>query len=78
MERVRTECYSASLKECPLEDGWVRVEGLTSCTKWMASWVMSFGLDAEVEEPMELREEIRSLVERMVARYRPTNVLSGC
>lgn len=78
MERVRTECYSASLTECPLDDGWVRVEGLTSCTKWMASWVMGFGLDAEVEEPAELREEIRAMAGQMAERYRTAEIFPAC
>ena len=69
MERVRTEFYSSSISESPLPDGWVRVESLTACTHWMASWLMSFGLEAEAISPDELREEIRGMAEKIAARY---------
>ena len=78
MERVRTEYYSSSLLESPLPDGWVKVESLTSCTRWMASWLMSYGLDAEVISPEELREEIRGMAEKMAARYGAVEIFSGC
>ncbi len=78
MERVRTEYYSTSLSETPLPDGRVKVESLTSCTRWMAAWLMSFGLDAEVLEPEELRGEIRALAAEMAARYAPAEVFSPC
>lgn len=77
MERVRTEYYSSSLLESSLPDGWVKVESLTSCTRWIASWLMSYGLDAEVISPEELREEIRDMAEKMVARYGAAEIFSG-
>lgn len=77
MERVRTEYYSSSLLESPLPDGWVKVESLTSCTRWMASWIMSYGLDAEVISPKELREEIRGVAEKVAALYGAAEIFSG-
>jgi len=78
MERVRTEYYSNSLSETPLSNGWVKVESLTPCTRWMASWLMSYGLDAEVISPEELRDEIRELAEKMVNRYGAAEILLDC
>jgi predicted DNA-binding transcriptional regulator YafY len=76
MERVRTEFYSSSISESSLPDGWVKVESLTSCTHWMASWLMSFGPEAEVISPAELREEIRGMAEKLAARYAPAGIFS--
>lgn len=78
MERVRTDFYSSSLLETPLPNGWVKVESLTSCTRWMASWLMSYGLDAEVISPESLRDEIRELAEKMVNRYGSAEILLDC
>lgn len=78
MERVRTEYYSGSLLESPLAAGWVKVESLTSCTRWMASWLMSYGLDAEVISPQELRHEIGRMAGKMAALYDAEEIFSDC
>lgn len=77
MERVRTEFYSSSIKETPLPGGWVKVESLTTCTKWMATWLISYGADAEVISPEELREEIHRIASTVAAKYAPAEIFSG-
>ncbi|MBK1883094.1 YafY family transcriptional regulator [Luteolibacter pohnpeiensis] len=77
MERVRTELYSSSLSETKLPDGRVRVECLVSCTRWMASWLMSYGLDAEVVAPPELRQEMLTVAVQIQQRYRDAEVFSS-
>jgi predicted DNA-binding transcriptional regulator YafY len=37
----------------------------------LRNWVLSFGAGAEVLEPQSLRDEVRSELERALARYRP-------
>ena len=77
MERVRTELYSISISETKMPNGWVRVESLASCIRWMASWLMSYGLHAEVISPPELRQELLAAAEKIQAQYRTEKVFSG-
>jgi len=49
------------------EDGWVEVRLAWSPGEGLMSWILSFGPDAEVVEPAELRSEILGRLEEILA-----------
>jgi proteasome accessory factor B len=49
------------------EDGWVEVRIAWSPGEGLMSWILSFGPDAEVAEPPELRSEILGRLEEILA-----------
>ena len=48
------------------EDGWVEVALPAGEPAWIASWVLSYGPDAEVLEPPALRNEVLRRLETMI------------
>ena len=50
-------------------DGSLEVRLATSSAAWLARWVLSFGLDAEVLAPASYRGYLRSLCEAAMAAY---------
>lgn len=52
----------------PVDDG-MRMHFLTTDLPMMARWLLSYGSGVEVEEPVELRDLLRSLVEELQAHY---------
>jgi len=48
------------------EDGWVEVALPAGEPAWIASWVLSYGPDAEVLEPPALRDEVLRRLETMI------------
>lgn len=77
MPRVRTELYATALSETPLADGRVKVEALATSNDWLVNWLLSFGHEAEVIQPVELREKIRSAARSIAARYEDAEIFSG-
>lgn len=49
------------------EDGWTRVRLPWDPSESLAGWILSFGPDAEAEEPPELRDEVLRRLEEIVA-----------
>jgi proteasome accessory factor B len=49
------------------EDGWVEVRLAWSPGEGLMSWILSFGPDAELVEPAELRSEILGRLEEILA-----------
>ena len=49
------------------EDGWVEVRIAWSPGEGLISWILSFGPDAEVAEPPELRSGILGRLEEILA-----------
>lgn len=49
------------------DDGWVEVALPAGEPAWIASWVLSYGPDAEVLEPPALRDEVLRRLEAMIA-----------
>ncbi len=50
-------------------DGWLDVEMDVALSVELVSWVRSFGEDAEVLEPLELRSRVAESMRRAAARY---------
>jgi predicted DNA-binding transcriptional regulator YafY len=49
------------------EDGWVEASVPWSPGERLVSWILSFGPDAEVVEPPELRSELVGRLEAILA-----------
>jgi predicted DNA-binding transcriptional regulator YafY len=69
-ERARHESY-ATLVEERRRDGGTEFSLYTYSFEWLARWLLSFGADAEAVAPLELRERVRSEVEKIGRHYRP-------
>lgn len=54
------------LSERTLDDGWLELEIPGGDVEWLATWVLSFGAEAEVLAPTELRQEIVARLEASV------------
>lgn len=51
------------LSETDLADGWVELEMPGGDPEWLATWVLSFGAEAEAVAPAELRDEVIARLE---------------
>lgn len=69
MERARRESHTTIVRETPARGGF-EVELRTYSMEWMARWVLSFGGDAEVMTPPELRETVAREAVRVATRHR--------
>jgi predicted DNA-binding transcriptional regulator YafY len=49
------------------EDGWVEIAVPAGEPAWIASWVLSYGPDAEVLEPPALRDEVLRRLEATIS-----------
>lgn len=61
--------WHASQRTTPTEGGGLELELEVGAGQELASWVLSFGDGARVLEPESLRDEVRSALERALARY---------
>jgi predicted DNA-binding transcriptional regulator YafY len=66
---IKERVWAKGQKITSCEDGSVILEMTTSGWIDMKRWVMSFGADAVVVEPGELREEIREELGRALVKY---------
>lgn len=66
--RARHESY-ATLAEEARRDGGAEYSMLSWSHEWLAGWLLSFGGEAEAVEPAELREAVRRLATKALARY---------
>ena len=66
--RARGESYATLVEECQ-RDGGAEFSLYTFSLDWLARWILSFGHEAEVIDPPELREKVREHALRVVARY---------
>ncbi len=66
---VGERAWHASQRTTPLAGGGLLLELEVGAGQELASWVLSFGAGALVLEPEGLREEVRSALERALARY---------
>ncbi|HXF35573.1 MAG TPA: WYL domain-containing protein [Actinomycetota bacterium] len=62
--------YYATEEEAVREDGALEVVLPTGRLEWLARLLLRLGPDAEVLDPPELRDRVRELAERTLARYR--------
>lgn len=67
--RARRESYATLVPE-EVRDGGAEFVVYTQSLDWLASWVISFGSEAEAVAPVELREKVREKIAGLVARYR--------
>ena len=68
VERVRREWFCGALEEKQESAGVVVT--LVSCShEWFAEWILSFGIDAEVLAPKELKDRVAGLAQKVAARY---------
>jgi predicted DNA-binding transcriptional regulator YafY len=61
--------WHASQRTVPIGGGGVELELEVGAGQELASWILSFGDGARVLEPASLRDEVRSALERALARY---------
>ena len=69
MDRVRRDASAAMVTEETLPDGGHVVTFRTYSFDWMARWLLSFGPDAEVLDPPELRELITDQARAVLEKY---------
>lgn len=69
MERVRQEMPCAHVTEQTLPDGRVQIELLAWSQEWLAGWILSFGQQAEITHPPEMRRHVRTLALQMAATH---------
>ncbi len=67
--RARRESYATLVPE-EVYGGGAAFLVYTHSLDWLASWVVSFGNDAEALAPDELREKVREKVVGLISRYR--------
>ena len=63
------ERWHRSQKITQLPDGSVQLDMTVSALHELQKWVMGFGADAEVLEPLHLRRDVQCEVEKMGAKY---------
>ncbi len=68
---VAESCWHSTQKLDWTPAGGVILEMTLSDTTEVKSWVMSFGSNAEVLEPAQLRDEVATELARALTRYRP-------
>lgn len=66
---IMEHSWHKSQQLCPTDDGGVMLSMELSVFDEIKSWVLGFGVNAEVLEPLELREEIQQSISQMHARY---------
>lgn len=69
MERVRREMPCTQIKEELLPDGRVRMEMLAWSQEWFTGWILSFGPQAEIVCPPELRQSLREAALQVAQRH---------
>ncbi len=67
---IKERTWTKKQKIIDMEDGSIVVELNTSGIDDVKRWVLSYGAEAEVLEPRELREDIRKEFESAVQRYK--------
>ena len=72
--QVRGRTWGADQTVEDLPDGWHRVAFTTKGMSNVRHWVLSFGLDAVVEQPESLRTWVQKQVAGLAERYRPLPV----
>jgi proteasome accessory factor B len=67
--RIRGRQWSREQQITENEDGSLTLQMETSGKQDLLRWVLSFGIEAEILDPPELREEIKSLIASVNRRY---------
>jgi proteasome accessory factor B len=70
---VQEKHWHASQRCTPQRDGSLLVEFDLSSTVEVKCWALSFGRDAEVLEPPDLRDEMAAEVADLLALYHPAD-----
>lgn len=69
MERARTETFAGFTTEHREPDGTWQVTLMAYSYPWITRWVMSFGGEIEVVEPVELKAEITTAARTLAERH---------
>lgn len=69
MDRVRREMLCPDATEEMLPDGRIRIEMMSYSQDWLAGWLMSLGVHAEVIAPQEMRKRLHDMALQVAARY---------
>ena len=69
MERVRREWLGGPVEEKPLPDGRIQVSLLACCIEWLIGWLLSFGLNAEVLSPKNIKDQLGGTAEQIARQY---------
>ena len=69
-DRVREREWHESQELRDLPDGRLELRLRLGALPEIARWVLTWGCDAEVVQPRELRDQLRSIAERLVEVYR--------
>ena len=67
--RARRESFTGFIDERPTDDGGVAATLRTYSLEWIARWILSFGPDAEVLEPADLRQRVGELARAVAENY---------
>ena len=67
---IREVRWHSTQKLHTMPDGWLRFEVTVAGTREIGWWVLTWGDEAEVVEPKELRERVAETAARMVEVYR--------
>jgi predicted DNA-binding transcriptional regulator YafY len=76
-EFIRERCWHQSQVFADLAGGGVRMTIRCAITPELKQWILGFGADARVEEPAELRDEIRDTLVSAAAHYQDEGPISG-
>ncbi len=61
-------------QELPEPDGWTRVTFEFENVDYVARWLLRYGTDADVVEPVSLREAVAAQARAVAAQYAPVEV----
>jgi predicted DNA-binding transcriptional regulator YafY len=75
VERARRSCFGGLISEQPVRDGVILTFPVGKLD-WITGWLLSFGTEAEVIAPGELRDMLADQAARLVEHHQPGKLAS--
>jgi len=75
LDRMYREMPGTPLNQEPLTDHTVKVEMLAFSLHWLANWLLSFGTDMQVLEPLALQNTIAEMAGEILEKHRKTSAI---